>query len=222
MMAQPLAADVAGAEELLRLMEAGKASARLLLKPAVQQRLNAIATDTLKSRMAVLTEKLPTEDSIVEELLANRRKAIHQVAGDVQNGKELFKKNCQICHQLAGEGKQVGPNLDGIGNRGLDRVLEDVLIPNRNVDVAFRTTTVVTEDGKAYSGLLKELEGNRISIVDGQAKETILQTDIIEERQASANSPMPSNVGETLNEVQLRDLVSFLLQQKKIVEGAKP
>ena len=222
LMAQPLAADVAGAEELLRLMESGKASARLLLKPAIQQRLNAIATDALKSRVAVLTEKLPTEDSIVEELLANRRQAILQVAGDVQNGKELFKKNCQICHQLAGEGKQVGPNLDGIGNRGLDRVLEDVLIPNRNVDVAFRTTTVVTDEGKAFSGLLKELEGNRISIVDSQAKETILQTDIIEERQASANSPMPSNVGETFNEVQFRDLVSFLLQQKKIVEGAKP
>jgi hypothetical protein len=33
---------------------------------------------------------------------------------------------------------------------------------------------------------------------------------------------MPSNVGETLNEVQLRDLVSFLLLQKKIVEGTKP
>lgn len=222
LMAQPLAADVAGAEELLRLMEAGKASARLLLKPAIQQRLNAIATDTLKSRVAVLTEKLPTEDSLAEELLANRRKAIQQTTGDVQNGKELFKKNCQICHQLAGEGKQVGPNLDGIGNRGLDRVLEDVLIPNRNVDVAFRTTTVVTEEGKAYSGLLKELEGNRISIVDSQAKETILQTDIIEERQASTNSPMPSNVGETFNEGQLRDLVSFLLQQKRIVESVKP
>jgi putative heme-binding domain-containing protein len=222
LIAQPLAADLTGAEELLRLMEAGKASARLLLKPAIQQRLNAIATEELKSRVVVLTEKLPTEDSIVEELLTNRRKAIQQAAGDIQNGKELFRKNCQICHQIAGEGKQVGPNLDGIGNRGLDRVLEDVLIPNRNVDVAFRTTTVVTDEGKAYSGLLKELEGNRISIVDSQAKETILQTDIIEERKASANSPMPSNVGETLNEGQLRDLVSFLLLQKKIVEVAKP
>jgi putative heme-binding domain-containing protein len=222
LLAQPLSADVTGTEELLRLMEAGKASARLLLKPAIQQRLNAIATDKLKERVIVLTEKLPTEDSVVEELLSSRRKSMQQAVGDPQNGKELFKKNCQICHQLAGEGKQVGPNLDGIGNRGMDRVLEDVLIPNRNVDVAFRTTTVVTDEGKAYSGLLKELEGNRISIVDSQAKETILQTDIIEERQASANSPMPSNVGETLNETQLRDLVSFLLLQKRIVEGAKP
>ncbi len=109
----------------------------------------------------------------------------------------------------------MGPNLDGIGNRGLERVLEDVLAPNRNVDAAFRTTTVVTTDGKAYSGLLKELEGNRVSITDSQAKETILQSDEIEERKAATTSPMPSNVGETLTESQLRDLIAYLLQQSR-------
>ena len=222
LLAEQLAADVVGAEELLRLMEQGKASARLLLKPTIQQRLKAISTESLTQRAAMLAEKLPSEDSVVESLLTSRRAAFAQAAGNPENGRELFKKNCQVCHQLAGEGKQVGPNLDGIGNRGLDRVLEDVLAPNRNVDVAFRTTTVVTNEGKAFSGLLKELEGNRVSIVDSQAKETILQSDIIEERLASNLSPMPSNLVETLKEDQLRDLISFLLLQKKIVEAAAP
>ena len=222
LLAEQLAADVVGAEELLRLMEQGKASARLLLKPTIQQRLKAISTESLTQRAAVLAEKLPSEDSVVESLLTSRRASFAQAAGNSENGRELFKKNCQVCHQLAGEGKQVGPNLDGIGNRGLDRVLEDVLAPNRNVDVAFRTTTVVTNEGKAFSGLLKELEGNRVSIVDSQGKETILQTDIIEERLASNLSPMPSNLVETLKEDQLRDLISFLLLQRKTVEAAAP
>ena len=222
LLAEQLAADVSGAEELLRLMEQGKASARLLLKPTIQQRLKAISTQSLTQRANLLAEKLPSEDSVVETLLTSRRAAVARAVGNHDNGRELFKKNCQVCHQLAGEGKQVGPNLDGIGNRGLDRVLEDLLAPNRNVDVAFRTTTVVTDEGKAYSGLLKELEGNRISIVDSQAKETILHTDVIEERLASNLSPMPSNLGETLNEDQLRDLVSFLLRQKKLVEAVAP
>jgi putative heme-binding domain-containing protein len=222
LLAEQLAADVSGAAELLRLMEQGKASARLLLKPTIQQRLKAISTASMNERAGILAEKLPSEDSVVETLLVSRRASVLQAAGSSENGRELFRKNCQICHQLAGEGKQVGPNLDGIGNRGLDRVLEDLLTPNRNVDVAFRTTTVVTNEGKAYSGLLKELEGNRISIVDSQAKETILQTDIIEERLASNLSPMPSNLAETFNEEQLRDLVSFLLLQKKLVEAVAP
>ena len=215
-LAEQLSADAIGADMLLRLMESGKASARLLLKPTVQQRLEAIATDEIKQRSKPLTENLPSEDAVIEQLIAARRSAVNAGSGDATSGKELFKKSCLICHQIAGEGKQVGPNLDGIGNRGLDRVLEDVLAPNRNVDVAFRTTTVVTNEGKAYSGLLKELEGNRVSIIDGQAKETILQTDTIEERQAATTSPMPSNVGDTFSETQLRDLVTYLLQQRRI------
>lgn len=218
LLAEQLATDSSGAEELIRLMEAGKASARLLLKPSIQQRLKAISTTPLTQRTAAMADKLPSEDSLVEQLIVSRRKSLAQTTGNHDNGRELFRKNCQVCHQLAGEGKQVGPNLDGIGNRGLDRVIEDVLAPNRNVDVAFRTTTVVTDEGKAYSGLLKELEGNRVSIIDSQAKETILQTDIIEDRLGSTLSPMPSNVGETLTEEQFRDLISFLLLQRKIVE----
>ncbi len=214
-LAERLSADVIGADMLLRLMESGKASARLLLKPTVQQRLDAIATDAIKQRTTPLTENLASEDAVIEQVIAARRTAVNAASGDATSGKELFKKSCLICHQIAGEGKQVGPNLDGIGNRGLDRVLEDVLAPNRNVDVAFRTTTVVTNEGKAYSGLLKELEGNRVSIIDSQAKETILQTDTIEERRAATTSPMPSNVGETFSESQLRDLVTYLLQQRR-------
>lgn len=220
-LAEQLASDQAGAEELLRLMEAGKASARLLLRPTIQQRLAAIGTDAITQRVDSLKEKLPNEDAIVEELLKNRKTLMAQGSGDLANGKELFSKHCTVCHQIAGEGKQIGPNLDGIGNRGLDRVLEDVLAPNRNVDVAFRTTTVVTTDGKAISGLLKELEGNRVSIVDSQAKETIIPTADIDERLPSSLSPMPANMAEILDESQFRDLVSYLLAQKRVVEAAK-
>lgn len=215
-LAEQLAGDASSLEMLLTLMESGKASARLLLKPTVQQRLEAVATDAIKQRAKSLTENLPSEDAVIDELIAQRRNALNAASGDATAGKELFKKSCMICHQVAGEGKQVGPNLDGIGNRGIDRILEDVLAPNRNVDVAFRTTTVVTDEGKAYSGLLKELEGNRVSIIDSMAKETILQTDIIEERKASTSSPMPSNVGETFTESQLRDLIAYLLQQRRV------
>ena len=214
-LAEQLSADTIGVDLLLQLMESGKASPQLLLKPIVRQRVDAIATNEIKQRIKSLTESLPTDDAIIQQLITSRRKALNMAVGDAAAGKEMFKKSCLICHQIASEGKQVGPNLDGIGNRGLERVLEDVLAPNRNVDVAFRTTIVVTKEGQAYSGLLKELEGNRVSITDSQAKETILQTDEIEERQAATTSPMPSNVGETLTESQLRDLIAYLLQQRR-------
>ena len=39
----------------------------------------------------------------------------------------------------------VGPQLDGVGTRGLERLIEDVLDPNRNVDPAFRASHVTLE-----------------------------------------------------------------------------
>jgi putative heme-binding domain-containing protein len=95
--------------------------------------------------------------------------------------------------------------------------VEDVLAPNRNVDVAFRTTTIVTSEGKALSGLLKELEGGRFLLVDSQAKETILTSDDIDERKLATSSPMPANFGESMTADQFRDLMSFLQTQKNVV-----
>ena len=74
-------------------------------------------------------------------------------------GQAVFKKHCELCHQIRGEGKKFGPDLDGIGVRGLDRLLEDLLDPNRNVDPAFHTTTVFTESGQLHSGLALRDEG---------------------------------------------------------------
>ncbi len=221
LMAEQLASNAAGAEVLTTMMENGRASARLLLRPSIQQRLLAIAPEPLKKRLTEMLGKLPNEDALVEQLLAERRRQIDETVGSVDSGKELFRKNCQVCHQLAGEGKQVGPNLDGIANRGLQRMLEDVLAPNRNVDVAFRTTTLVTNDGKALSGLVKELEQDRISLTDSQAKETILNLSEIDERTVSTASPMPANFGETLTVPQFRDLVAFLLTQRQVQEPGK-
>ncbi|MCA9064975.1 MAG: hypothetical protein KDA96_18015, partial [Planctomycetaceae bacterium] len=112
-------------------------------------------------------------------------------------------------------GKKVGPNLDGIGNRGLDRITEDVLAPNRNVDVAFRSSTILTRAGIALSGLAREVEPGQLSLINTKGEETILNIADIDERVDSVMSPMPANLGETLNEQQLRDLFSYLLSQRQ-------
>lgn len=209
-LAEQLAADGDGAETLLSLVAAGKMSARLLQRPSVRQRLDVIRDGALKPQLEHLTAGLPAEDAAVEKLIRERRRRFLTGDGLPDLGKELFKKHCAVCHQVAGEGKKVGPNLDGIGNRGPDRLIEDVLAPNRNVDVAFRTTTVVTTDGKAISGLLRELENDRISIVDSQGRETLMSLRDVDERIASSLSPMPANIAELVTEDQLQHLLTYL------------
>ena len=120
-------------------------------------------------------------------------------------------KTCAPCHRVGTEGRDFAPHLDGVGNRGLDRLIEDILDPNRNVDVAFRSTTVVTRKGKVYTGLLRPAQGSRLILVDSQGRELSVALSDIARREPSRLSPMPANFSETLSPEQFRDLLSYLL-----------
>ena len=48
---------------------------------------------------------------------------------DVENGQQVFQTHCVACHQIDGKGGLIGPQLDGIGNRGIARLCEDILDP---------------------------------------------------------------------------------------------
>ncbi len=209
--ADVLASDSGGAALLIQLAEAGRASARLLKHPQIEPKLLAAADAPLRKRIEALTNVLPDESQELVDLIANRRQNHVSVAGDRELGAKLFAKTCATCHQIAGQGKKVGPNLDGIGNRGLDRLVEDILAPNRNVDVAFRSSTIVTDQGRVLNGLIKRTEGARLVLVDSKGEEISVATDSIDQNVLSNLSPMPANVGETMTEEQFRQLMAYLL-----------
>ncbi|MCX7419322.1 MAG: c-type cytochrome [Planctomycetia bacterium] len=225
-LAETLASDAIGANELLRFARDGHVSPRLLTRPTIKQRLDAIKSDDLHKQVAEVTSGLPNEDEALRKMIEQRRTTFlsAQSNADVTQrpslelGTALFTKHCAVCHQVAGKGVLVGPQLDGIGQRGLERVLEDVLDPNRNVDVNFRTTTVVTKDGKIFSGLLRREEGATLILVDNKGKEFTVPVADIDERVKSNLSLMPANVHEVVNEREFLDLVSYLLSQRQKAE----
>ena len=79
--------------------------------------------------------------------------AVNAGQGSSEMGAKSFEKRCAICHKLGGEGQLIGPQLDGVGNRPVARIIEDVVDPNRNVDASFRTVLIQTFDGQIISGL---------------------------------------------------------------------
>ena len=133
----------------------------------------------------------------------------------------MFNKVCAACHQLGGQGAKIGPGLDGVGLRGLDRLLEDTLDPSRNVDQAFRTTLINTTGGNVISGLLLREEGEVLVLADAQGKEIRLPRGEVEERSLSKLSPMPANVADLIPEGDYYNLLGFLLEQKQKVETAR-
>ncbi len=73
---------------------------------------------------------------------------------------------------MAGEGKVLGPQLEGVGQRGLQRLAEDILLPNQNVDEAFRMHNIVLDDGTVLTGLIRERGEQALTLVDQRGEST--------------------------------------------------
>ena len=209
--AAALADSPPGAEGLLTLIATGKTSPRLLQEPTVIARLRARKLVDFDERLAKLTAGLPAQDQRIRELIDSRRKAVISAQPDIAQGAAVFQKHCAICHRIGDAGAKIGPNLDGVGIRGIDRLLEDILDPNRNVDQAFRTTQIVSTDGRIVSGLALREEGQVLVLADAQGKEVRLGQDEIDQRVVSPLSLMPANVPDIVGEAEFVHLLGYLL-----------
>jgi putative heme-binding domain-containing protein len=209
-----LSASPRGAEKLLAVVANGKASPQLMQERQVQLRLGQHQLPRIKERIAELTRGLPSPDKRLADLMASRKAAYQSARADRLLGAKVFEKHCAICHQLANRGAKIGPQLDGIGVRGLDRVLEDIIDPSRNVDQAFRLTTLGLKNGQIVSGLLLREEGKVLVLADNQGKEVRVAIADVDDRTLSQLSPMPANLVDQIPSADFNHLLSFLLAQQ--------
>ena len=202
-----------GAPALLDAIAAGKASARLLQDQRVAVALKFTNPPRLEERLKSLLAGLAPADEKQNALLERRRAGFRASSHQPEAGSPVFEKHCVNCHQLGGKGAKVGPQLDGIGSRGLDRLVEDILDPNRNVDQAFRVTNLALANGQVVSGLLLREEGEVLVLADAQGKEVRVPKSSVEERQTSPLSPMPANLADQIPEVDFYRLLAYLLSK---------
>jgi putative heme-binding domain-containing protein len=136
---------------------------------------------------------------------------------DLARGAQIFTQQCAVCHSIDRQGGNLGPQLDGVGHRGLERICEDILDPNRNVDLAFRYSVVTLKSGEIISGLFRREEGDLLVFADPTGKEITVQKSAIQERQESNTSLMPEVFGDLLPPGDFHHLLAFLLSK-----SAKP
>ena len=210
-LAEALAETSDGAELLLTLIEAGSLAASHLQSAAIEAKLKSHGDGRFARRVEKLTSALPPIEEKTRQLIASRSQGFVSAQADAKRGRLVFEKNCAGCHQIGGRGALVGPQLDGEGLRGSERVLEDILDPNRNVDPAFHATLLALRDGRVISGLVRREEGPNLILVDRNGKETTIPSADVEERRLTRLSPMPADFGAVVAEGDLYDLVAFLL-----------
>jgi len=156
----------------------------------------------------------PEQRKQLDALIAARVAAFAQAKPDLETGANVFKMNCGACHQIRGEGGLIGPQLDGIGARGVARLCEDILDPNRNVDAHFHLHMLTLKDGNTFAGFLKAELGQINVLADATGKEHRIAKKDIAKTDVSPISLMPPTFGQTLDEATFIDLLGYLLNEK--------
>jgi putative heme-binding domain-containing protein len=205
-----LAKTDAGCASLLGVIEAGKASPRVLINNAVAGPLTA-RPKPLRDRAAALTKDLPPEDARLNAVIAERAKAYAAAKTNAAHGAQVFAQNCAACHRFRSAGGNVGPNVDGVVARGVARLIEDILDPNRNVDPLFRQTTFETAGGGIFIGANVRDQGDSILFADLTGKDITLKKSAIKKQSTSALSLMPPVFESAIPAQDFNDLLAYLL-----------
>jgi putative heme-binding domain-containing protein len=130
--------------------------------------------------------------------------------GDLAKGKMLYTATCGQCHQLLGEGQNVGPDITGSNRADLNYLLENVLDPNAVIGKAYQLNLFTMKDGRVMSGVIKDENPAAIKIaMMGGVEFTLPQTDIAK-REVSKLSTMPEGLFDALQPERVVDLVKYL------------
>ncbi len=208
-LASALASRSDSATSLLKL-----ASPSVLADPLVSGKLNALNDGEITKQLKAVTASLPPQNDALNKLIAERLKSFATAKTDVARGQDLFMRTCSVCHRIGVKGNLVGPQLDGVGARGAERLIEDMLDPNRAVDPAFRLHIVKLKSGGLMTGLLRREQDDDLVYCDAAGQEHSVKKADVAEDQVSPFSLMPSGFGEVLKEQELHDLMAYLLGRK--------
>jgi putative heme-binding domain-containing protein len=200
--------------EILDRMADGRAPAGLLLDRRLRDRLRQSADDTGKATLDRLVKSLPAEDPVAVSQFNDRRTGFNPADASVSRGRDVFMAACSVCHQISGlGGGLVGPQLTGIGTRGFERLCEDILLPNRNVDRMFWSTALTLKDGDSVTGLFRREEGELLVLANAAGAEFTVRKADVAERKEAGYSLMPTNFGEALPVSDFYGLLAFLVSQ---------
>lgn len=172
---------------------------------------------TLEMLQAVMKGGLLVNGNDANEIANLRRLVLSQ--GNATRGRQLFLNNkklaCINCHQMEGIGGNAGPDLTRIWDTfTIEKTIETILEPSKEIKEGFQSYTVVTTDGQVLTGLKVSQTPQEIVLRDTNAKEIRIAAKDVDEILPSKKSLMPEDVVRHLSYLEFLDLVAFLKDRR--------
>lgn len=176
--------------------------------PAAIHRLRTHGDAKVAQSASAVIEQLRGPEAKEKNALIAKFTPLVEKSGNTENGHKIFTANCAVCHKFQGEGKEVAPDLTGMGVHGAAELLVHILDPNRVVEPNFISYSIETADDQSLDGIIATENKKAVVLRNATGDFEIARKDIKSQR-STGRSLMPEGF-EALGEESLRDLLTYL------------
>jgi putative heme-binding domain-containing protein len=129
----------------------------------------------------------------------------------VVRGAAVFEKaQCIKCHRYGQRGEGIGPDLSNVASRFQRKeIVESVVFPSQVISDQFAAKTVVTRDGKTFTGIVGPTSDG-VVVLEPSAEKVNVAKDNIDEIIPSKKSAMPDGLFNNLTLAEIADLFAYL------------
>jgi putative heme-binding domain-containing protein len=133
-----------------------------------------------------------------------------EARGEPEKGKKIFLERCSSCHRAGNDGFALGPDLVTVKNSGKEKLLVNILDPNREVASQYSAYLVETKDGDSLLGIITSDTANSITLRQAYGVETVVFRNNIKKLKNQGQSLMPEGLEEVLKAQDVADLLEFI------------
>ncbi len=165
-----------------------------------------------------------SNEKLENELLGISPAELAKVAmaeGDAERGKTLFYKSaaaCFACHDPPAGAIRLGPDLKKLESvLKPEELVDSILRPSDRIDKEFAQVTVITEEGKIFTGIRVSETDDEIVIRNlAQPQPLVFNKKDVDEVLPSRTSLMPAGLAKQLkSRAEFNDLIKFVIETRK-------
>jgi len=134
-----------------------------------------------------------------------------KLEGVASRGQAIFQKLCSTCHRFGNEGHLLGPDLVTVKNSGREKILVNILDPNREVNSNYLSYAIETKDGESLLGIIASENANTVTLRMAGGMESVVARANIVSMQSQGKSLMPEGLETGLSPQEMADLLEFVI-----------
>jgi putative heme-binding domain-containing protein len=214
------AANYRGGASFTKFIEFIRNDAVASLSPAEKKDLAGLLAKkaVMKSPAEVMAEAMAGRTFVknweLEELSKSSSNGLK--GRNFKVGRKMFAAGgCYACHRFGNQGGMNGPDLTGSGGRYSPHdLLEQIMYPSKEINEQFVPTFVTLKSGEALSGVVVNLNGDRVTLntdLYNPNQRTSVQRKEIQSMGPSTVSPMPPGLLNMMEKEEIMDLLAYIL-----------